>query len=186
MKTYNVKIKGASAMLQNRLGKDLLDEISKVRKDDLPQWEEDNWQKKAYTNKEGEPILPELLIHAFLIESAKKHTVRPPKAIGRTWTNYIKSSILIPENAQLQNVTIEPFGTMVNGNPSSNKKGSKVYKIRPKINPGWTATFKILDLVGNLNAETIEQILDTGGKFVGLCDWRPLYGRFSVVSVKEE
>jgi len=187
MKTYTAKIKGANAMLQNRLGKDLLDEIKTIKKEDLTKWENDNWHRKTYQNENGEYIFPENSIHAFLMDAAKKHTSRPPKSVGRTWTNYIKSSTIIPEAAKITPAgEVIQFGTMVNGNPSSNKKGSKVWKVRPLFSQGWTATIKITDLVGLLTTSELKAMLETGGKFVGIGDWRPSHGRFEVISVKEE
>jgi hypothetical protein len=188
MKKYKVRIQGSSAMLMNKLSKELLTELSKIKKDELPQWEENNWQKKAYSINEGDNIqyiLPELVLRAMVIEAGKKATTRCPKEIGRTWTNYLKSSVLIIEPALLENVTIQPFGSMVNGNPSSGKGSSKVYKIRPLISKGWVGEFVIMDLVEKMDNESITEILSAGGKFVGVGDWRPMHGRFEVISVEE-
>ena len=185
MKQYEIQLKGASAMLMNRLGKDILDEVSKIKKDELPKWEEDNWEKKVYKDKDGNVILPELVLRAVIIEAGKKHTSRCPKDIGRTWTNYLKSSVLITEPGVMDNIKMDAFGCMVNGNPSSGKGSSKVYKIRPRIEAGWTAKFIFTDLVERMSKEDIQGILETAGKFVGVGDWRPMHGRFYVEYVKE-
>ena len=111
--------------------------------------------------------------------------VKPPKAVGRTWTNYFKSSVLIEGGGVLVCDEPKPFGTMVNGNPSSAKKSSKVYKIRPMFEKGWRTSFTLFDTTGVLTVDTLEEIVRHSGLFVGLCDWRPMYGRFLPIKVKE-
>jgi len=184
MKKYKIVLKNASSLLMNRLGKDILDEVSKIKKDEITAWEEENWQKKLYTDKDNNIIFPCTVIHAMLVEAGKKHPERCPKDVGRTWTNYLKSCMLIENDSVIKCTEPQPFGTMVNGNPSSGKGSSKVYKIRPLINE-WEVELMVVDLVGKTTAEHIEGLFGTGGKFVGLCDWRPQYGRFYVNSVKE-
>ena len=188
MKKYEVEIVGACDMLQNRLGKDILDEISKIPKKELENWELENWEKKLYSKEvDGETVLifPEMVIHATLSNGCKKYKVPPPKTVGRTWTAYFKSCVLIPEHAVLENTEVIPFGTMVNGNPSSSKGSSKVYRIRPLIKRGWKTKLTILDVDNQLNKEDVEGIFKTAGLYVGICDWRPMYGRFDVIKVKE-
>jgi len=188
MKKYEIKIKGVADMLQNRLSKDLIDEIKQIPNAKKEEWEEENWEKKLYKLKvDGEEriTVPDLVIYSFLQEACKKYKVPPPKSIGRTWTAYCKSSVLVLEPAILDDVKIEPFGCMVNGSPSTSKGSSKVYRIRPRIEKGWTTTIRIMDTAGYLNKEVVGEVLKCGGMFVGLCDWRPLHGRFEVLDIKE-
>lgn len=183
MKTYELKIEGAAPMLMNRLSRELNIEIKKIPKDKKDEWEDANWQKKLYTKEvdgKTEIIIPDLVLHSFLINACKKYKVSPPTSIGKTWTDYFRSSVIVPECAIVKNVTVVPYGTMVNGNPSSMKKSSKVYRVRPMIKKGWTATIVLIDLQDYLKKEIVEEIVDCGGKYVGLCDWRPLHGRFIV------
>ena len=185
MKRYEIKITGVADMLQNRLSKELIDEIKDIPNAKKEEWEEANYKKKLYTNREGEVIIPDLVLHSFLQESCKKYKVNPPKSIGRTWTAYFKSSVLVLDSPVMENVEVTKFGAMVNGSPSSSKGSSKVYRVRPRISKGWSITVTIMDTAEYLNESTITGIFEAGGMFVGLCDWRPVFGRFKVDSVKE-
>lgn len=185
MKTYEIKIRGVADMLQNRLSKELIDEMKEIPNAKKEEWEEKNWGKKLYKNNEGKVILPEMVVYSFLQEACKKYKVNPPKSIGRTWTAYFKASVLVLEPPILENAEIESFGTMVNGSPSSSKGSSKVYRVRPRIKKGWKTTLKIIDTADYLKKEIVEDIIRAGGMFVGFCDWRPLHGRFVVESIKE-
>ena len=72
MKEYKITIEGASTLIMNRLGKDLLDEMAKIKKDELSNWEEANWEKKLYKDADNNVILPDLVLHAMIIEAGKK------------------------------------------------------------------------------------------------------------------
>lgn len=185
MKKYEIEIEGVADMLHNRLSKELIDEMKEIPNAKKEDWEENNYKKKLYTNKDGDLILPDLVLHSFLQEACKKYKVSPPKSIGRTWTAYFKSSVLVLDSAILENAELDKFGTMVNGSPSSSKGSSKVYRVRPLIKKGWTATINIMDTAEYLNVNVVRDVFESGGMFVGLCDWRPVFGRFKVISVKE-
>lgn len=187
MKKYIVSIEGVANMLQNRLSRELNKEIKAIPNDRKDDWEDANWERKAYTSTvDGEKvyILTPEVIQSTLINACRYFKTPPPKSVGKTWTNYFKSSVVIEEPAILKNVSIEPFGTMVNGNPSSMKKGSKVYRVRPMIKIGWKTNITITDIGDYLTKDLIFEIVRSAGAFVGFCDWRPNYGRFAVENVK--
>jgi hypothetical protein len=184
MKTYEIKIEGVSSCIQNKLSRDLIKENKKIPNEKKEDWEDENYEKKLYTNRDGEVIWPAINIHGMILAAAKSYKVPAPKSIGKTWTNYIKACVIIPNESVIKYKEINKLGCMVNGNPSSGKKSSKVYKARPEI-IDWSLTITMIDSEGFMNKETVTEILTQGGKFIGLSDWRPQYGRFKVLSVKE-
>jgi len=187
MKTYKIKITGVGDQLQNRLSRDLIYEIKEIARSKMDEWEEANYLKKLnrrIINGKSEVIQPEFAVHAMIITACMKLKKSPPKEIGRTWTSYVKSSVIISEPAVISYDEIIPFGTMVNGNPSAKGKSSKVYKVRPLIR-GWSTEITLIDLNDMMNKQVVTDIIDTAGKFVGLSDWRPQYGRFKIDRVVE-
>lgn len=182
-KRYEITIEGTAPTIQNRLSIDLINEQAAIKNADRTKWEEENWDKKMY--KDGEEIIfPEDAAHALIIEGGKKSQLRPPKSVGRTWTNYLKSSVFISDHIRLfDHSNPVPFGKMVNANPSSSKK-TKVYRIRPLIE-NWKARISIIDLEGSLSKDLLEELLTCAGKFVGLSDYRPVFGRFKVLKIQE-
>lgn len=188
MKKYEIHIKGVSDALQNKLDRAIIQEQSKIRKEELDNWEEENWRKKLYTAEidgEEKVVWPDRNVLGMIQEACKKYTVRPPKGVGRTWTAYSKASLFVLEPSVIESGEIKPFGSMVNGNPSSGKKSSKVYKVRPLIPSGWTTTVHVVDALGKTDKDTIQGIFEVAGTLIGLSDWRPMYGRFVVEKVKE-
>ena len=62
---------------------------------------------------------------------------------------------------------------------------ARVVRTRPKFDK-WSAKFT-LHLMDNVsNASEVEGWLRDAGMLVGLCDWRPRYGRFKLVEFKEK
>lgn len=184
---YEIKVEGTSPMIQNKLDRELNREFSKVEKDKKEAWEESNWHRKLYTKEidgKQQVIWPEENVHGMLVAACKKFKVSPPKSVGKTWTGYFKSSVLVEAPAVISGSKPEAFGKMVNGNPSASKGSSKVYRVRPMIKT-WTTIFHIVDLEGYLDNDTLMGIVETAGKFVGLSDWRPQHGRFAVLKIKK-
>lgn len=187
-KKYKIKILGTTQMLQNRMSRELSQEIKQIPRGQIDKWEEQNWKRKAYTiiiDNQEHYYFPDEVVQATLINACRKYRIPPPKDIGRTWTDYVKSSVLIEGNSIIETKEPEPLGKMVNGNPSSTKKSSRVYKVRPMFDKGWKCEITLIDLQANLDVQTIGKLFTHAGNFVGICDWRPIYGRFVVEKVTE-
>lgn len=58
---------------------------------------------------------------------------------------------------------------------------SKVPRCRPIFQAGWQVDFEAVLLTGNeLEPEHVQMALERAGKFIGLGDYRPRFGRFQV------
>ena len=187
IKEYEIEVVGVSPLLMNKLSKELNDDFKKIERGKKDEWQDENWRRKIYTRKiEGKEVIliPELNLHAMLSEAGRKYRVPPPREVGRTWTYYIKASCIVENPLLLEISEPEPFSIMVNGNPSSAKKSSKVYTVRPRFEK-WGGKFSFKDMSGYMNKEIVDGLLTTAGLFVGLGDWRPQNGRFKIVKITE-
>jgi hypothetical protein len=54
---------------------------------------------------------------------------------------------------------------------------SKVMRTRFRVD-SWSTTFEVLFDDGMLNAAQVADMIQATGEQVGLCDWRPKFGRF--------
>lgn len=63
-----------------------------------------------------------------------------------------------------------------------NRKG--VFRVRPRIPAGWSITMRF-GVFRELTLDRVESWMARAGSRIGLCDWRPRYGRFSVKSFRE-
>jgi len=58
-------------------------------------------------------------------------------------------------------------------------KGSRVMKARPRFD-NWALNFTMTILDPIIRPEDMNAILDSAGKYVGLLDYRPLFGKFEI------
>ena len=67
--------------------------------------------------------------------------------------------------------------------------GKKIIITRPKFDTPWSATFILEVDLELVDKNKMERWVDTAGRRVGMCDWRPqksgIYGRFQLVEIKE-
>lgn len=56
---------------------------------------------------------------------------------------------------------------------------ARVVRTRPRFRAGWLLHFAIEFDENNLDADTVCRAIDYAGSYVGLCDFRPRYGKFT-------
>lgn len=122
----------------------------------------------------GEPCIPGEMIEAVLVNGAKKEK-RGPAA---------KAGIIVEANAPLQYKgprkpsdlwDDERFRLRVPVRVGT----SKIIRTRPRFND-WCVDLEIRFLPSLLNEREIRSFLVTAGEQIGIGDWRPRFGRFSV------
>jgi len=62
---------------------------------------------------------------------------------------------------------------------------SQILRNRPAFKDGWEAEFTLLVLDEQMPVDILKDILENAGRFRGIGDWRPHFGRFEVVEFKE-
>jgi len=58
---------------------------------------------------------------------------------------------------------------------------ARVMRTRPRFN-SWAATFSVHWAEDQITIEQLRTAIDDAGRQVGLCDYRPKFGRFEVVA----
>lgn len=181
----NVKVEGTSPLLYNRFIDSEIDVTVKKRTGKakgVPV------EEKLYTlEDDGQvgsptPYIPAIYFRNTMIEAGKQFSV-----VGKgkaTYSKLIGSTVdvlpeKIPNNHKWDVLRIAAV------NP--NTKG-RVMTERPKMDT-WGCEFTIVLDDDSINADTIIEILEHAGKYVGIGDWRPAkkgrYGKFKVVEFKE-
>lgn len=187
--TIELEITGIGGMLMDKMPDMSIsksEQKNQVKEDPI---EKENrlWRTKLYV--EGTNlIVPGENLHECMKEAAKYWGMTIPGEGKKTYTDVIKSAVVV-ENIYL-NISpndkdnIVPLGKMVNGNPSKGKSsGCKVYKIRPLVQ-NWKGTCILHIFDARLTESVLRTILSYAGTFKGLCNWRPIYGRFEVSNFK--
>jgi hypothetical protein len=187
MKNVNVKLTSIAPMLMHsdRTANPLdqfareLKKISGKRKkteDDYEEMSKLEFIAGCYYDKKY--FIPAANIEACLIASAK-HTKRG---------TIIKQAIIVPDDASFNFKHEKHDPTKLFEKEKlyvdmrTVKVGtSKVIRTRPIFNE-WEVSFQIYIDTDKLNVEELREILENAGKYVGLGDYRPRYGRFQIAS----
>ena len=187
---YQISIKGMDAILFNKMPDQSKSktELKNQEKIDPIERERMMWREKAYFDADGMLYVPGENIHECMKQGAQYWGQKIPGAGNKTYTDVVNSAVVV-ENMLLgvhkDDDKLIPFGKSVNGNPSKGKKsGAKVYKIRPLLRP-WGGTFVIHVFDGRLTLSVLKTVLTYAGAFRGLCDWRPVYGRFELEKIEQ-
>jgi hypothetical protein len=187
---YEVTIKGMDGILFNRMP-DMSKpkaEKAKAEKVDPLEVERATWREKSYFDSTGGLYIPGENVHECLYEGSKYWGARIAGEGKKTYSDLVKSAVIVenlPLGISKDSEKMIPFGKNVNSNPSKGKKsGSKVYKIRPLLRP-WGGTFIMHVFDARLTPEILRTIIAYAGVFRGMCDWRPVFGRFELEGIKE-
>lgn len=176
--TYAVTIQGVAPLLFHRWDCAAVDAKSKAKKNSKEK-KTDNLESYVYRCEDGKLGVPAENFRGSLVNAAKsKSDPRSPRKSARDLMNAIL--LITPTVSTLgvkewdyedsRRVTIQRAG---------------ITRVRPAMKEGWKLTYHITVLDTSYADETfIQDLVGAAGRFVGLCDHRPQYGRFNVVHFK--
>lgn len=171
-----------------RRASELQAELKSIKKDNFAarevkrrEIEKNEWMGSIYWSEEGGGIyLPGEMIQACIKEGAKKNKLgkqidsafQPIEdaavEVGKRLPKTLEELYKFPEFSFRKAVKIPP------------RTGAMVMKVRPMVPRPWTATFVVeFDETVLSKDQVIKSIIDAG-TYVGVGNWRPKFGRFTV------
>lgn len=172
-KEVKVTVRGSCSMLQHkRVNK----ETKKLKKTAEKVDYSKQWKNSLYSDTKG-CYVPCDYMQACLTTAGKAFSFKGKK----TFKDIVNATLIVtPEKIYLgkkkPDKIHECFGVI---------QRNQVAIYRPEFLKGWTIKFALLLLdTDQLPVKTVKELLVYGGKFVGIGDWRPRYGRFEVISFK--
>jgi len=169
MVKINIEVEGTAPLLMNRFS---VEEGSKRKKKVYNPKEEA--ERKSYRTSEGKLMLPSTHFKASMIKAASDFKMSGKK----TYKDYVKSGVFItPMEIELdeQTYTIHEEPVVI--------QRSRVMSWRPRFDK-WSCRFEIEITDESIDPETLIEVLETAGKYKGVGDHRPEYGRFIVKNYK--
>ncbi|MFC1531145.1 hypothetical protein ACFL5T_02760 [Gemmatimonadota bacterium] len=127
-----------------------------------------------YVNGDGEPIIPDRMLEAVIIEGAKKSKNGPQAKAGVFVMKHAVLDYDGPHDAE--GLWEKPEFRLTAG---VRVQRARVMRTRPKFDE-WAADVEITYNDDVANDTDIVEWLEKAGEVVGLGDWRPRYGRFTV------
>jgi len=172
-KEIKVTVRGLCSMLQHkRVNKEKSGLKKTAEKVDYSK----QWKASLYCDKKG-CYIPSDYLQACISIAGKAFSFKGKK----TFKSIIDATLIVsPEKLYLgkkkPDKIHECFGVI---------QRNQVAIYRPLFNKGWEVKFDLLLLdTEQLPIKTVKELLVYGGRFVGIGDWRPRFGRFEVVSFK--
>lgn len=187
MKTYKVKIKGLSPYMQHRMDDVSLAEWEKKRgviieRPEVSQEDAVRAEYHCYRNAEGNCYIPADQIKGALINAG---TYMKSKVGARTKSmKSIVAACFIPEPEQI----ILPDYDQIDKRSTVNRNvKARVIVIRPKWST-WEITFNIQVLEDSITIETVRELVNYAGFYVGIGSYRPTsnghFGRFELIDIE--
>ena len=170
-----VSLEGTCPLLWHRWNNESVEAKSKAKKGSAEK-KSDNIESYLWRNEAGEVCIPgeylrQAVIHAAKYEqdprSPRKSMMDLMKAALVSLTELASTGLKEPDYIDKRRVVIQR---------------NAVTRSRPALKEGWRATFVLMvNLPEYLAPQKLNSLIQQAGKIIGLADFRPSYGRFSVV-----
>lgn len=182
MKRIKVTIEGIAPILFNRMTQEQQDKIITRQTGGVRTLSErqEEARQKVYRNADGLYLPSENLIKCLILGATKASL-----KYGR------KSLAPFIEALVFTETTAIPFGIsepdFIDERPGRvpPRTGPRVIICRPGLSTGWRLTFHLIVVDDRLPIDNIKTALQEAGILIGLCDYRPRFGRFKVVEWQE-
>ncbi len=181
-------------MLQNPATEQLLNDL---RLGNRPQkrtdWTvEEEASTKLYRSENGRMGVPMQNIMACIVlagqhvKSGKKNLSTAKSTTVFDFLDFVEDFCVFQDCDEKGNVLWRPF--LIKGNMDNKGSKTAVCITRPRI-PSWSLTFTVrFDDKRGISDDTIAKLVETAGRKIGLCDFRPAtkgrFGRFVIKKVE--
>lgn len=181
----NVEIEGVAPLLQHQFPLPDYAELMKGGK--IKTGEKDytqEWRKALYVNQDGEVYQPGSHIEGCMIKAAASFKIQGRG--NKTYKDLFSGNIFVNPDEILHGIA-EPENLDTDGDkllyldmrPVVIQR-ARIVRIRPCFKTGWKLQFKIQCTDAQIQHNVVLDVLALGGKVVGIGDYRPKFGRFSV------
>lgn len=177
-----VTVRGTSAILFKRWSCDDVEEKSKAAKGSRAK-KTDNIEAALWKNDDGFICLPGEYLRMTVVNAAKFR--QDPRSPRKSAMDLFKAGVVAltdlavitthdgkkvkePEYLDRRRCTVQRAG---------------ITRTRPAFKAGWSATIELACLVPEYITPTmLNDVIQSGGRLVGLADFRPTFGRYQVTS----
>ena len=178
-----VTIEGVTDLLLNGWNIEALEEKanspkgSAIRKTDNP-------EDMVYRNRKGQLCLKGDCLKAAMREAGRAH--QDPRSPRKSARDIINESIMALDDLTpiLKGKNMRPIKKWdyIAAHRVVPQKGSAITRKRPAIEEGWRMKFEMIcNAPEYFKSAFVQQLIMDAGKFKGLGDYRPTYGRFNMV-----
>lgn len=186
MYTVDVTVVGVAPLIQNRYPMPDFGSAGKGGKKvtGSPDYTQE-WRTKFYADSEGRIYQPAEHFDGAIKKAAVNFKVTGKR--GKTYKDLVSASVFVtPDFIYHDGLTVpEELDTdgdkpiYVDYRPVVVQR-ARVARARPAFKPGWKLNFELQVIDDEMPADILQDILTLAGKTVGIGDYRPRFGRFTL------
>jgi hypothetical protein len=173
--TMAVTISGIAPILFHRWDCAAVEAKSKAKKNSREK-KEDNLESYVYRCADGTLGLPGMNLHMALAQAGKSKA--DPRSPRKSAYELVKAALLVTP-------TVASFGATTWDYEDRRRvvvQRNGVTRVRPAMREGWTLSFEVTVVdSAYVDEPLVYDLLATAGRYNGLGDFRPQFGRFNVV-----
>ncbi len=178
--TLSVEITGTAPILFHRYDPDSVERKGNAKKGDKLK-KTDDIQSYVYRDENGYLGVDASVIHGTLVNAAKRF--KDPSNNRASCMEITKAGLIISPATPLFDPKTREWEMEDRRGVSVQR--NRVTRVRPAMRAGWRLRFEVTSILPTLlTEERIQELLTTAGTLVGLCDYRPVFGRFRVTKVE--
>ncbi len=171
-----VTIEGSAAMLFHRWNCDAVEAKAKAAKGSAAK-KSDNIESYVYRNEAGEICLPGEYLRQAIIHAAKFR--QDPRSPRKSAMDLFKAAIVPLSELASLNVTEWDY----EDRRRVTVQRSGITRIRPAMRPGWKCEIELMcNIPEYVDPLLLRQVIDDAGRLIGVGDFRPTFGRFTVAN----
>lgn len=172
--SVSVTIEGSAALLFHRWNCDAVEAKAKAAKGSAAK-KSDDIESYVYRNGAGELCLPGEYLRQAIIHAAKFR--QDPRSPRKSAMDLFKAAVV--PLTDLATLGVKEWDYEDRRRVTVQRNG--ITRIRPAMRAGWRCT---VDLMCNIpeyvDSILLRQVVDDAGRLIGLGDFRPTFGRFTV------
>lgn len=172
---YKIKIKGTRPLLMHSPDSMINDGKAKSRSG-VPRDPKEECKKSLYKDSDGNICIPARVIKASLIKASTSYKV--PGRGKKTFKDFVRSGIVLtPTNIPFTSEWVVDIQTVV-------IQRSRIPRARPRFD-NWEIEFSVEITDPIIRGSELKQFIVDAGKYCGICDYRPEYGLFELMSFEK-
>lgn len=171
-----VTIEGSAALLFHRWNCDAVEEKAKAAKGSAAK-KTDNIESYIYRNDAGEICLPGEYLRQAIIHAAKFR--QDPRSPRKSAMDLFKAAIV--PMTELASLGVTDWDYEDRRRVTVQRSG--ITRIRPAMKAGWKCEVELLcNIPEYVDTLLLRQVIDDAGRLIGVGDFRPTFGRFTVAN----
>lgn len=172
--SVEVTVEGSCPILFHRWNCDAVEAKAKAAKGSAAK-KSDDVESYVYRNDEGEICLPGEYLRQAIIWAAKFR--QDPRSPRKSAMDLFKAAVI--PLTELASLGVTEWDYEDRRRVTVQRSG--ITRIRPAMKEGWKATIQLMvNIPEYVSPALLRSVLDDAGRLVGVGDFRPTFGRFTV------